>query len=105
MSSFLDSYSLDQACDEIAGLDIYSNPYDRFLFSRAAMKFLRNELRRESGIDLLSFIGEREIGEFCRLALSQHGRLDNDLAFIVVTTALKIEFNRVTSKPEGEGSA
>jgi hypothetical protein len=98
MNSFLDCYPLDKACNDIAGLDIYTNPYDQVHFSEVVVKYLRHKWRSEDGVDILSFITKDQAAEFCRLALSQHNKLDNDMAFIVVTAALRIEINHLRQK-------
>jgi hypothetical protein len=101
MKSPSDSYSLDHACDEIAGVDIYTDSAGQLRFARAVIRLLSDELRKDRGIDLGTLIAEEEANEFCRLALSQHGQLPHDMALIVATTALKIEVNRHLAKSNG----
>src|SRR5690349_8867646 len=83
MNEFLNEYSLDRACDEIATLDIHSSAYDLRLFSEAVLKYARASLRSESGIDPLAICSKEEWFDRFRGLLRRHQNLDNDMAFIV----------------------
>jgi len=91
MKSFLDEYSLDDACDDIVHLDIHENKYDFFAFTEVVVKYTRLQLRKKYGTDILT-IGERKgIAEYLREILLKHPTVDNDMALIVAAHALELE--------------
>jgi len=92
---FLNEYSFERLCEQIEALDIYGNPYDRFLFTRAAITSVQFEMKRERGIDILTLTTFDEIADYVRLVLQPHPKLTNADALIVVTTALRIEINKI----------
>src|SRR5580698_6680729 len=94
---FLDEYSFEQICDQIKRLSIYENPYDQFLFIQAATNSLRHEWRQEKGIDVLSLTTIDEIARYAKLALDEHPNLENTMALIVVTSALKNELKDIVA--------
>ena len=91
MKTHLDSYTLDQACDEINGLELSKNPYDFHIYCEAVIKYLRLQLRSEYGIELLDMWDKREIGVYLRSVLNNHPSIDNDMAFIVGSGAIKTQ--------------
>jgi len=99
MKPFLDSYSLDRACDEIARLQIYSNDHDRIDFRETIIKYLSWELRKERGMDLLTLVTRNDIAFFCAAMLTAHPDMDNDMALIAITTGIKINLRELGKLP------
>lgn len=99
MKLFLDTYSLDQACDDIAMLEIYSNDQDKHLFADAMTKYLSRELRKEYGIDLLAVVTRGEIRSFVSAMLSAHSGMNTDMAFIATATGIRINLREMGKLP------
>jgi xanthine/CO dehydrogenase XdhC/CoxF family maturation factor len=97
MKEFLNGYSLDRACDEVSGLRVHESPFDLFVFSQTAVKYVRICIRSDHGVELLSLRPESEWLDLCRAVLKRHPGLDNDMAFIVVTHAIRSEAFRMLS--------
>jgi hypothetical protein len=87
----LDEYSFEEICRRVEPLSIYENTYDQFLFIRAVIDVLRFELRKERGLDILCLTTADEITEFTKLKLKERPKLENSMALIVITTAIRSE--------------
>lgn len=105
VKQFLNEYTLDAACDEIAKLDIYRNPYDQFLFCEAAIKYARLSMRSKYGIDPVALYAKERWADLSSSLLQKHPNLDNDMAFILVTSAITIEIFEAQARPGNDPSA
>jgi len=81
-------WSLDQACDAVAGLDIYNSREHFFVFSDAVIRYTQSTSRGRWGIDVLSLWTRTEIQEYLKRVLGAHPGLNGDMAVIVAANGL-----------------
>src|SRR5438094_144615 len=104
MKDFIDSISLEKACDRIRDLDILTNPLAQNVFCQVAIEYARNELR-QSGIDLLTIAAWADLASFCKLWLSKHLPRDNEVALIGVSHAIQLNVKEILANTSGSLSS
>jgi hypothetical protein len=95
------SPSIDDACKEIEGSDIYDDADGSAALIRVAIEYTRQELANE-GIDLWNVTNEADVQEYCRTWLKDitrrekdTKRTENDLALIALLNAIKYDVKKV----------
>ena len=101
MKDFIDSSSLERACERIKDLDISTNPVAQKVFCQVAIELARHELR-QTGSDLLTIATWEDLASFCKLWLTRHPTTDNDLALIGVTYAIQLNVKEILQKGVGQ---
>jgi hypothetical protein len=93
--------SIDAACKEIEGLDVYDDANGSAALIRVAIEFSRQELMNE-GVDLWNVTNENDLHEYCRMWLKEitrrekdSKRTENDLALIALLNAIKYGVNKL----------
>ena len=89
------SPSIDAACKEIEGLDIYDDANGTAALFRVAIEYTGQELMNE-GVDLWTVTSEHELQEYCRVWFKTLPRTtENDLALIALNFAIKYDVKKV----------
>ena len=111
MSNDKKSPSIDAACKEIEGLNIYGEADGSAALIRVAIEYSRQELANE-GVDFWSVTSEAEVQEYCKTRLkdiTQRGkdtkRIENVLALIVLLHSIKYDVKKVIKDRKCANSA
>lgn len=83
MSNDKKTPSIDAACKEIEGLNIYDDADGSAALIRVAIEFSRQELMQR-GIDLWNVTSEHEIQDYCRRWIKTLPQTVNDMALIAL---------------------
>jgi hypothetical protein len=88
------SPSIDVACKEIEGLDIYDDANGTAALFRVAIEYSRQELKQR-GIDLCSVTSEQEIQDYCRRWIKTLPQTVNDMALIALIHTIEYNINEI----------
>ena len=95
--------SLEDACKQLEGLDIYGDEGSAATFIRIAIEYTRQEYARD-GIDLFGETSQSDVRKFSKLWLEESGKSENDLALIALNHAIKYHVNKVIAERRRKGS-